>query len=684
MKRIFALAAIACLFTATLLGGLITETSGALAEDGKLRVVTTIFPPYDFIRQIAGDNVELTMLLSPGAESHSFEPSPRDIIAIQNSDLFLHVGGESDVWVDRILESMDTENMKILALVDMVDTVEEEIVEGMEHSHDHGEAEEALPPKDRPITDFDGDWKTGMPYLLDGTLDEWVKTKAEENEVSVEEMLETYKTRWASDYDTYSVHNGQVTLNGITAQYAYAGFEPTETSAWYILKLADGTPNMPTYLLFNDHGTGNEAGDDHGEEGVAHTHFRYGENVEELMNVENWSTMYFDASATADQVRETMVGHDHGHSHSETFEDSDVQDRPTLADWQGDWQSGYPYVLDGTLDHVFVEKAEQDDSKTAEEYKQYYTTGYETEYDRVVIDGETISYYMGDTVQKAAYEYRGFEILTYESGGKGVRYLFEAVGETNGAPKFIQFSDHMIQPTEDLHHFHIYMGNDGFAALLEEMDNWPTFFRADMDGEAIAEDMLGHSHSHDEEDHDHDHDHEAELDEHVWTSPKNAKLIVAQLTEALASLDPANAQTYRENAMAYLVELDALDLAFEAVVKDSSRRTILFGDRFPFRYLAKDYGLDYFAAFTGCSTDTEASAATIAFLIDKTKEENLPVVFTIEFSNGKIADTIAASTNATKLEMHSVHNVSRSDFESGTGYLELMWRNVESLKQALQ
>ena len=196
--------------------------------------------------------------------------------------------------------------------------------------------------------------------------------------------------------------------------------------------------------------------------------------------------------------------------------------------------------------------------------------------------------------------------------------------------------------------------------------------------------MLGHSHSHDEEDHDHDHDHEAELDEHVWTSPKNAKLIVAQLTEALASLDPANAQTYRENAMAYLVELDALDLAFEAVVKDSSRRTILFGDRFPFRYLAKDYGLDYFAAFTGCSTDTEASAATIAFLIDKTKEENLPVVFTIEFSNGKIADTIAASTNATKLEMHSVHNVSRSDFESGTGYLELMWRNVESLKQALQ
>ena len=134
MKRIFALAVIACLFTAALLGSLLTETSGALAEDGKLRVVTTIFPPYDFIRQIAGDNVELTMLLSPGAESHSFEPSPRDIIAIQNSDLFLHVGGESDVWVDRILESMDTQDMKILALVDMVDAVEEEIVEGMEHS----------------------------------------------------------------------------------------------------------------------------------------------------------------------------------------------------------------------------------------------------------------------------------------------------------------------------------------------------------------------------------------------------------------------------------------------------------------------------------------------------------------------------------------------------------------------
>lgn len=137
--------------------------------------------------------------------------------------------------------------------------------------------------------------------------------------------------------------------------------------------------------------------------------------------------------------------------------------------------------------------------------------------------------------------------------------------------------------------------------------------------------------------HDHD-DGEDELDEHVWTSPKNAMAIVNSIAAKMSEKDPENAKAYETNRENYILQLKSLDDAFRNVVKNAKRKTILFGDRFPFRYFADEYGLKYYAAFSGCSTETEASAATMAFLIDRVKREHLPVVFTIEFSNGKIAD----------------------------------------------
>ena len=182
----------------------------------------------------------------------------------------------------------------------------------------------------------------------------------------------------------------------------------------------------------------------------------------------------------------------------------------------------------------------------------------------------------------------------------------------------------------------------------------------------------------DEDEHD-----EPEYDEHVWTSPRNVRVIVSSLADLLCELDPVNAETYRKNAASYLERLDGLDKTFSAIARDAKRRTIIFGDRFPFRYLADAYGLKYYAAFPGCSTDTEASAATIAFLIDKTKAENIPVVFYREFSNGDIARTISESTGAESMLLHSCHNISRDDFVSGVTYIELMTRNAESLRKAL-
>ncbi len=178
--------------------------------------------------------------------------------------------------------------------------------------------------------------------------------------------------------------------------------------------------------------------------------------------------------------------------------------------------------------------------------------------------------------------------------------------------------------------------------------------------------------------------HEAEYDEHVWTSPRNAILITEKLTDALAAADGENETFYRKNCEAYTAKLRELDAQYRETVEQSTGKTLVFGDRFPFRYLADAYGLSYYAAFPGCSSETEPSAATISFLIRKVQEEQIPVVFHIEFSNEKIADAICESTGAKKMLLHSCHNVSLEDMEAGVSYLSLMQDNLKHLKEALQ
>jgi zinc transport system substrate-binding protein len=174
-----------------------------------------------------------------------------------------------------------------------------------------------------------------------------------------------------------------------------------------------------------------------------------------------------------------------------------------------------------------------------------------------------------------------------------------------------------------------------------------------------------------------------EYDEHVWTSPKNAKLIVEKIAGVLAARDRANAGEYEKNTAAFLAKLTELDDSFQKLVNGARRKTMVFGDRFPFRYFADAYGLGYFAAFPGCSTETECSAATIAFLIDKVRAEKIPVVFHIELSNEKIAAAICEETEAKKMLLHAVHNITKRDFDRGAGYYELMSQNVKNLREAL-
>ena len=254
-------------------------------------------------------------------------------------------------------------------------------------------------------------------------------------------------------------------------------------------------------------------------------------------------------------------GHNHGVA---DFADSDVKDRE-LSDWNGEWQSAYPYILDGTLDPVMEKKA-QSGTKTAEEYK------------------------------------------------------------------------------------------DSSA----------------MTGAEIADEMLEHE--------------EKEYDEHVWLSAKNAGTLCNAIAAALEEIDPANKEIYAANAKSYQEKLSALDAEYQSAVDNAARKTVLFGDRFPFRYLVDDYGLSYYAAFAGCSAESEASFETISFLAHKVDELNLPCVLTIEGAKHKIAETIVQNTvekNQKILTLDSMQSTTTTDVENGTTYLSVMEDNLAILKQAL-
>lgn len=371
---------------ALVIGGLLTgcgteqkakqETVENKTKDQKISVVTTIFPQYDFVRQIAGDSVDLKMLLKPGEETHSYEPTPQDIIAIQNSDLFIYVGGENDSWVEDILESMPDNGRKTLKLADCVDTVEEEHVEGMkeERGHDHEE---------------------------------------------------------------------------------------------------------------HDH-------EEHGHDSESDTHLDQDSNAEE--------------------------------------------------------------------EHLLQEQEVQETHSDADSEAQ--------------TDGEH--------------------------------------------------------------------GNDS------------------------SETVSVH-----------------EIDEHVWTSPKNAEKIVERITDLLCEADEAHAAEYQTNAADYEQQLEELDQEFRDVVDHSERNLLIFGDRFPFRYFADEYGLDYYAAFSGCASDTEPSAATMAFLINKVKEEQVPTVLKMELSNDNISKAIAEAAGTDVKVFYSCHNLTAEEFENGETYLSMMKKNVETLKEVL-
>ena len=250
--------------------------------------------------------------------------------------------------------------------------------------------------------------------------------------------------------------------------------------------------------------------------------------------------------------------------------------------------------------------------------------------------------------------------------------LVDAMGENIKMEEIVEGMEH-----EHEHH------EEDEADHEEHEDHEET----EADHEDHEEREADHEDHEDHEDHDHeDHDHEEEADEHVWLSLRNAQKLTGVIASALSEADTERAESYRANAAAYAEKLAALDEAYSKAVAAGTFRTMLFGDRFPFRYLADDYGLSYYAAFPGCSAETEASFQTIVFLAQKVDELKLPAVLTIEGANHRIAETVIAATaekNQKLLTMNSMQGCTLRDAEAGMTYLSIMEENLEVLRQAL-
>ncbi|HEL2471493.1 TPA: zinc ABC transporter substrate-binding protein AdcA [Streptococcus suis] len=492
--------------SALLLGACGNSTA---SEDGKLNIVTTFYPVYEFTKQVAGDEANVDLLVKAGTEVHGYEPSAKDIARIQEADAFVYENENMETWVHDVEGSIDTEKVNVISATEGMLLLPggEEEHEGHDHSeegHSHAYDPHVWLSPERAIT------------LVENIRDSLVakypekKDAFETNAAAYIEKLDALDAKYS---ETLSVAKQKYFVTQHTA-FAYLALDYglKQVSITGVAADEDPTPSRLAelteyinkygikYIYFEENASKSVAETLAKETGVQLDVLNPLESLtdEDMKNGKDYISVMED-NLTALEKTTSQEGSEilpeEGAETAQTvyngyFEDSAVKDR-TLSDYAGEWQSVYPYLLDGTLDQVWDYKAKIKGGMTAEEYKAYYDTGYKTDVDQINITDNTMEFVVGDKKEKFTYKYVGYKILTYKKGNRGVRFLFEATDANAGNYKYVQFSDHNIAPVKT-GHFHIYFGGESQEKLLEELENWPTYYPVGLTGLEIGQEMLAH------------------------------------------------------------------------------------------------------------------------------------------------------------------------------------------------
>ncbi|HEM2713693.1 TPA: zinc ABC transporter substrate-binding protein AdcA [Streptococcus suis] len=492
--------------SALLLGACGNSTA---SEDGKLNIVTTFYPVYEFTKQVAGDEANVDLLVKAGTEVHGYEPSAKDIAHIQEADAFVYENENMETWVHDVEKSLDTTKVNVISATEGMLLLPggEEEHEGHDHSgegHSHAYDPHVWLSPERAIT------------LVENIRDSLVakypekKDAFETNAAAYIEKLDALDAKYS---ETLSAAKQKYFVTQHTA-FAYLALDYglKQVSITGVAADEDPTPSRLAelteyinkygikYIYFEENASKSVAETLAKETGVQLDVLNPLESLtdEDMKNGKDYISVMED-NLTALEKTTSQEGSEilpeEGAETAQTvyngyFEDSAVKDR-TLSDYAGEWQSVYPYLLDGTLDQVWDYKAKIKGGMTAEEYKAYYDTGYKTDVDQINITDNTMEFVVGDKKEKFTYKYVGYKILTYKKGNRGVRFLFEATDANAGNYKYVQFSDHNIAPVKT-GHFHIYFGGESQEKLLEELENWPTYYPVGLTGLEIGQEMLAH------------------------------------------------------------------------------------------------------------------------------------------------------------------------------------------------
>ena len=465
--------------------------------DTTFTVVASVNQWGSLAQQLGGSCAKVTSLINTtSADPHDYEATAADLAKLAKADIVVLNGAGYDGWAEKA--QLDEKKQRIINVGDLMGITATE-----EHSHEHEEGEEGHHHHHHGSTNPHVWFNPEAVLKAAEAINDAYMAEAGENSTTAA-TVQRHFNEWNGEYADFVALVNKGRAAGVTRNYV-----ATESIISYLLDYigaVDKTPETYTnamnseaepsaadlknamdivagndvdILVVNPQEMGsfakklNEAALSSNKTIISATE-QLPENQSTLLG---WLTLIAKQALATD----TMNGF---------FLTQDVTDR-SLSDYEGEWQSVYPYLQDGTLDTVMEAKAKKGDM-TAEEYKKYYDTGYKTDVDKIVIKGNQISFTRGETTATATYQYDGFKILDYAKGNRGVRFLFTATGDVpEGAPKVVQFSDHGIAPGKSAH-FHIFMGNSSQEETLKEMDNWPTYYPASLSKEEVATEMLAH------------------------------------------------------------------------------------------------------------------------------------------------------------------------------------------------